>query len=104
MPAWIHGGADHLVLALKHRADLSTMNYELNAGRALMQTSTCHHHVVHQKTSTVPQPQRLCIRRSTKIQPPAQHLPLSLAICETSIGHTQGKIQIIQGEDMECAQ
>lgn len=35
-PAEIHAGADHLVLALKHRADLAAMTYELDTGRALM--------------------------------------------------------------------
>lgn len=35
-PARIHAGADHLVLALKSRALLAAMRYELNAGRALM--------------------------------------------------------------------
>tara|TARA_R110002020_G_scaffold156117_10_gene337752 strand:+ start:27347 stop:28204 length:858 start_codon:yes stop_codon:yes gene_type:complete len=35
-PAEIHGGADHLVITLKHRADLASMNYDLDAGRALM--------------------------------------------------------------------
>ncbi|MDO9404354.1 MAG: PhzF family phenazine biosynthesis protein [Polaromonas sp.] len=35
-PATAHAGADHLVLALKSRALLSAMRYELEAGRALM--------------------------------------------------------------------
>lgn len=35
-PAIAHAGADHLVLALKSRALLSAMHYELEAGRALM--------------------------------------------------------------------
>lgn len=35
-PARIHAGADHLVLALKTRAGLASMAYELEAGRALM--------------------------------------------------------------------
>lgn len=35
-PALIHGGADHLVLALKDRAALSAMAYELAEGRTLM--------------------------------------------------------------------
>lgn len=36
-PAVAHGGADHLVLALKSRAALAAMRYELDAGRRLMQ-------------------------------------------------------------------
>jgi PhzF family phenazine biosynthesis protein len=36
-PALIHGGADHLLLALKSRAALAAMHYELEAGRQLMQ-------------------------------------------------------------------
>lgn len=36
-PALIHGGADHLVLALHSRAALAAMCYELAQGRALMQ-------------------------------------------------------------------
>lgn len=35
-PAQIHGGADHLVLALKDRTDLAAMSYDLDAGRDLM--------------------------------------------------------------------
>jgi len=35
-PGLAHGGADHLVLALKSRARLAAMNYELDAGRKLM--------------------------------------------------------------------
>jgi PhzF family phenazine biosynthesis protein len=35
-PAVAHGGADHLVLALKSRAALAAMHYELDAGRQLM--------------------------------------------------------------------
>jgi len=35
-PAVAHGGADHLVLALRSRAALAAMKYELDAGRRLM--------------------------------------------------------------------
>lgn len=35
-PALIHGGADHLVLALKSREALSAMRYDLKAGQVLM--------------------------------------------------------------------
>lgn len=35
-PALIHGGADHLVLALKSREVLAAMTYDLDAGRSLM--------------------------------------------------------------------
>lgn len=35
-PALIHGGADHLVLALGSREALAAMRYELKAGQALM--------------------------------------------------------------------
>jgi len=35
-PALIHGGADHLVLALKSRGALAAMRYDLKAGQALM--------------------------------------------------------------------
>jgi PhzF family phenazine biosynthesis protein len=35
-PALIHGGADHLVLALKSRKALAAMAYELKAGQTLM--------------------------------------------------------------------
>ncbi|CDX26818.1 Phenazine biosynthesis family protein [Mesorhizobium sp. ORS 3324] len=35
-PALIHGGADHLVLALKSRDSLAAMAYELRKGQALM--------------------------------------------------------------------
>lgn len=35
-PAVIHGGADHLLLALRTREALASMRYDLDAGRALM--------------------------------------------------------------------
>ncbi len=35
-PAVIHGGADHLLLAVQRRATLAAMRYDLNAGRTLM--------------------------------------------------------------------
>ncbi len=35
-PAVIHGGADHLLIALKTRAAIAAMRYDLAAGRALM--------------------------------------------------------------------
>ena len=35
-PALIHGGADHLVLALKTRSALAAMHYDLATGRSLM--------------------------------------------------------------------
>ncbi|HEX6087561.1 MAG TPA: PhzF family phenazine biosynthesis protein [Thermoanaerobaculia bacterium] len=35
-PALIHGGADHLLLALRSREALAAMRYDLGAGRALM--------------------------------------------------------------------
>jgi PhzF family phenazine biosynthesis protein len=35
-PALVHGGADHLVLALDSREVLRAMTYDLNAGRAFM--------------------------------------------------------------------
>jgi PhzF family phenazine biosynthesis protein len=36
-PARAHGGADHLVFCLKTREALAAMDYDLDAGRALMQ-------------------------------------------------------------------
>ncbi|MDB5848277.1 MAG: PhzF family phenazine biosynthesis protein [Rhodoferax sp.] len=38
-PALAHGGADHLVLALRTRGALAAMRYELAAGRELMQAA-----------------------------------------------------------------
>ncbi len=38
-PGLAHGGADHLVLALKSRARLAAMNYDLAEGRKLMQAA-----------------------------------------------------------------
>lgn len=35
-PALIHGGANHMVLALQSRDDLAAMQYDLDAGRTLM--------------------------------------------------------------------
>jgi PhzF family phenazine biosynthesis protein len=36
-PALAHAGADHMVIALKTRSALASMQYDLNAGRVLMQ-------------------------------------------------------------------
>ncbi|RHY18436.1 hypothetical protein DYB25_003551 [Aphanomyces astaci] len=38
-PGLAHGGADHLVLALRSRATLAAMKYDLAAGRKLMQSA-----------------------------------------------------------------
>ncbi len=38
-PGLAHGGADHLVLALKSRAQLAAMHYALDAGRTLMRSA-----------------------------------------------------------------
>lgn len=35
-PARMHGGADHYIVALKNRNDLSAMNYNLDSGRQFM--------------------------------------------------------------------
>jgi len=37
-PARAHGGADHLILALKDRTKLAAMDYDLDAGRTFMST------------------------------------------------------------------
>lgn len=37
-PARAHGGADHLILALKDRSKLAAMDYDLDAGRVFMTT------------------------------------------------------------------
>jgi len=39
-PARAHGGADHLILALKDRARLAAMSYELDAGRTFMNANS----------------------------------------------------------------
>lgn len=102
MPAWIHGGADHLVLALKHRADLSTMNYELNAGRELMRK----HQLVTIMLVHAEAPQRFHSRNAFASGGVYED-PATGAASAAFAGYLrdinwphQGKIQIIQGEDM----
>jgi PhzF family phenazine biosynthesis protein len=52
-PALAHGGADHLVLALRSRALLAAMAYDLDRGRALMnRAGLVTIHLAHAETST----------------------------------------------------
>lgn len=101
-PAWIHGGADHIVLALKDRAVLSAMNYELDAGRALMRK----HQIVTIMLVHVEGPQRFHSRNAFASGGVYED-PATGAASAAFAGYLrdinwphQGHIQIIQGEDM----
>ena len=67
-PAKIHGGADHVVLALKTRNALARMSYDLERGRELMEKAGLGHDraCYGRKSATVPCPQCVCRRRRTR--------------------------------------
>ncbi len=85
-PALIHGGADHLVLALNSRAALAAMHYQMAEGRTLMQqeglvtillayapASSCF-------IPATPLPMVACMRIPLP-EPPPRPLPVTCEIC-----------------------
>lgn len=101
-PAFIHGGADHLVLALNSREALRAMSYELNAGRVLMREA---------RLTTVAliyaQTPRLFHARNPFASGGVYEDPATGAAAAAFAGYLRdlgwphgGAIDIIQGEDM----
>lgn len=101
-PALAHGGADHLVLALKSRALLAAMRYDLDAGRALMNA----HGVVTVALAWAETPQRFHTRNPFAAggvyeDPATGAGTAALAGYLRDLGWPHGgQIEVVQGEDM----
>jgi PhzF family phenazine biosynthesis protein len=101
-PALAHGGADHLVLALKSRALLAAMRYDLDAGRALMNA----HGLVTVVLAWAEGAQRLHTRNPLAAggvyeDPATGAGTAALAGYLRDLGWPHGgQIEVVQGEDM----
>lgn len=101
-PALAHGGADHLVLALNSRAALARMDYELDAGRRLMNEAS----LVTVVLAWAETPQRFHTRNPFAsggvLEDPATGAgTAALAGYLRDIGWPHGgRIEVVQGEDM----
>ena len=101
-PAVAEGGATHLVLALKDRATLSAMNYDLDAGRILMR----EHGLVTISLVYAEGPQRFHVRNPFASggvfeDPATGAAAAALSGYLRDIGWPHGgAIDITQGEDM----
>jgi PhzF family phenazine biosynthesis protein len=101
-PAIIHGGADHLLLALRTREALAAMRYDLDAGRALMRRKG----VVTIVLAWAESPQRFHTRNAFASGGVYED-PATGAATAALAGYLReirwphgGAIDIVQGEDM----
>jgi PhzF family phenazine biosynthesis protein len=102
-PAIAHAGADHLIIALRDRADLSAMHYDLESGRDLAQRDHIGtFSLIHAET-----PQRFHARNPFPIGGVYED-PATGAAAAALAGYLRdlnwphgGRIEIIQGEDMQ---
>lgn len=101
-PAIIHGGADHLLLALRTRVALTAMRYDLDAGRALMRREG----IVTIVLAWAESPQRFHTRNAFASggvyeDPATGAATAALAGYLRDLGWPHGgAIDIVQGEDM----
>lgn len=101
-PALVHGGADHLLLALTSRATLAAMRYDLEAGRTLMAGAG----VVTILLAWAETPQRFHTRNpfasgGVYEDPATGAATAALAGYLRDLGWPHGgAIDIVQGEDM----
>jgi PhzF family phenazine biosynthesis protein len=103
-PALAHGGAQHLVLALRSRAALSAMHYELKAGRSLMRRAGLVTVMLVYAHS-----ERLFHSRNPFASGGVYEDPATGAASAAFAGYLRdldwphgGAIEIVQGEDMGC--
>lgn len=103
-PALIHGGADHLVLALGSREALAAMRYELKAGQALMRREG----LVTILLAYAETP-RLFHTRNPFASGGVYEDPATGAATAAFSGYLRdigwphgGAIDVVQGEDMAC--
>jgi len=101
-PALVHGGADHLVLALGSREALRAMHYELNAGRVFMREA--HLTTIALISAQTP---RLFHARNPFASGGIYEDPATGAAAAAFAGYLRdlgwphgGAIEIVQGEDM----
>ncbi len=101
-PAWIHGGADHVALCLRSRADLSALQYALDRGRSLMNREGW----VTVLFAVIDTPQRFHTRNAFASGGVYED-PATGAATAAFAGYLrdvrwphQGAIDLIQGEDM----
>ena len=101
-PAKIHGGADHVVLALKTRNALARMSYDLKLGRELMEEAG----LVTVALVTTENPQLFHVRNAFAVGGVLED-PATGAAAAAFAGYLRdigwphgGVIDIVQGEDM----
>lgn len=101
-PAQIHGGADHLLLALKNRADLAAMHYDLDAGRDLMRRfGLVTIMLVHIRSKTEFDVRNAFASGGVLEDPATGAAAAAFAGYLRDLGwQHQNSIRIIQGEDM----
>jgi PhzF family phenazine biosynthesis protein len=101
-PAEIHAGADHLLLALKGRADLAAMSYDLDAGRTLMREHGLVTIMLVHRLSDTEFDVRNAFASGGVLEDPATGAAaaaFSGYLRDLSWPH-RNRIRIIQGEDM----
>ena len=101
-PARIHGGADHVVMALKTRHALARMNYDFKHGRELMEKAR----LVTVALVTAENPQLFHVRNAFAAGGVVED-PATGAAAAAFAGYLRdlgwphgGAINIVQGEDM----
>ena len=101
-PARIHGGADHVVLALRSRQALARMTYDFERGRALMEKAG----LVTVALVTMETPQSFHVRNAFAAGGVVED-PATGAAAAAFAGYLRdigwphgGVIDIVQGEDM----
>jgi PhzF family phenazine biosynthesis protein len=101
-PAKIHGGADHVVLALKKRHALARMNYDFERGRELMEKAG----LITIALVAAETPQLFHVRNAFAAGGVVED-PATGAAAAAFAGHLrdigwphEGVIDIVQGEDM----
>jgi PhzF family phenazine biosynthesis protein len=101
-PALIHGGADHLVLALKTRKALSAMRYELKAGQTLMRRERLVTILlVHSETPRLFHTRNPFASGGVYEDPATGAATAAFAGYLRDIGWSHGgAIDVVQGEDM----
>ena len=101
-PAQIHGGADHLALALRDRAALSAMRYDLATGQALMRKhGWVTISLIHAETDRLFHARNPFAAGGVYEDPATGAAAAALAGYLRDLGWPhEGSIEIVQGEDM----
>lgn len=101
-PAQIHGGGDHLVLAVRDRAALSAMRYDLATGQALMREhGWVTISLIHAETDRLFHARNPFAAGGVYEDPATGAAAAALAGYLRDLGWPhEGSIEIVQGEDM----